>query len=63
MYQNICTHHKPHNNNENKITVFPDVMQQVTEYDVTNIWSTEPQKIMITMGKIDTSDLMMIYHP
>ena len=34
-------------------------MQKVTEYDVTNITGTQPQKNMI-MGKVDTSDLMMI---
>ena len=31
-------------------------MQQVTEYDVTNISGTQPQKNMI-MGKVGTSDL------
>ena len=35
-------------------------MQQVTEYDLTNISGTQPRKNMITMGKGDTSDLMMI---
>ena len=35
-------------------------MQYVTEYTVTNISDTRPQTNMITMGKIDTSDLMMI---
>ena len=35
-------------------------MQYVTEYDVTNISDTRPRKNMITMGKRDTSDLMMI---
>ena len=35
-------------------------MQYVTEYDVTNISDTRPRKNMITMGKVDTSDLMMI---
>ena len=35
-------------------------MQQVTEYDVTNISGTQPRKNMTTMGKVDTSDLMMI---
>ena len=35
-------------------------MQQVTEYDVTNLSGTQPRKNMITMGKVDTSDLMMI---
>ena len=35
-------------------------MQYVTEYDVINISDTRPQKNMITMGKIDTSYLMMI---
>ena len=35
-------------------------MQLVTEYDVTNISDTQPPKNMITMGKVDTSDLMMI---
>ena len=30
------------------------------EYDVTNISGTQPRKNMITMGKVDTSDLMMI---
>ena len=34
-------------------------MQQVTEYDVTHISVTQPRKNMI-MGKVDTSDLMMI---
>ena len=32
----------------------------MTEYDVTNIASTQPRKNMITMGKMDISDLMMI---
>ena len=32
----------------------------MTEYDVTNISGTQPRKNMITMGKVDTSDLMMI---
>ena len=35
-------------------------MQWVTEYHVTNISGTKPRKNMITMGKVDTSDLMMI---
>ena len=35
-------------------------MQKVTEYDVKNISDTQPRKNMITMGKVDTSDLMMI---
>ena len=30
------------------------------KYDVTNISDTQPRKNMITMGKVDTSDLMMI---
>ena len=32
----------------------------MTEYDVTNITGTQPRENMITMGKVDTSDLMMI---
>ena len=32
----------------------------VTEYDVTYISGTQPRKNMMTIGKIDTSDLMMI---
>ena len=32
----------------------------VTKYFVTNISGTQPRKYMITMGKVDTSDLMMI---
>ena len=32
----------------------------MTEHDVTNISGTQPRKNMITMGKVDTSDLMMI---
>ena len=35
-------------------------MQYVTEYDVTNIPDTRPRKNMKTMGKDDTSDLMII---
>ena len=35
-------------------------MQYVTEYDVTNISDTRPRKNMITMGKVVTSDSMMI---
>ena len=35
-------------------------MQYVTEYDATNISDTRPRKNMITMGKVDASDLMMI---
>ena len=35
-------------------------IQYVTEYNVTNISDTRPRKSMITMGKVDTSDLMMI---
>ena len=35
-------------------------MPNVTEYDATNISGTQPLKNMIIMGKIDTSDLMMI---
>ena len=35
-------------------------MQYVTEYDVTNISDTRPRKNMITIGKVDASDLMMI---
>ena len=34
-------------------------MQLLTEYDVTNISGTQPQKNMITMGKVDTSDMMI----
>ena len=55
-YPTICTHHKLHNNDDNKIPY----MQYVTEYDVANISDTRPRKNMITMGKVDTSDLMMI---
>ena len=32
----------------------------MTEHDVTNISGTQPRKNMITMGKVETSDLMMI---
>ena len=35
-------------------------MQYVTEYGVTNISDTRPRKNMITIGTVDTSDLMMI---
>ena len=35
-------------------------MQYVTEYDIINISDTRPRKNMITMRKVDTSDLMMI---
>ena len=35
-------------------------IQYVTEHDVTTISDTRPRKNMITMGKVDTSDLMMI---
>ena len=35
-------------------------MQYVTEYDVTNISDTRPRKNMITMGKVDTYDSIMI---
>ena len=35
-------------------------MQYVTEYDVTNISGTQPRQTMIRIGKVDTSDLMMI---
>ena len=35
-------------------------LQLETEYDVTNISGTQPRKNMKTMGKVDTSDLMMI---
>ena len=55
----ICTHHKLHNNDENKIPVFT-YKQYVTEYGVTNISDTRPRKNMITTGKVDTYDLMMI---
>ena len=44
-----------------QIHSFPGTyMQEVTEYDVTNISGTQPQKNIITMGKVDTSNLMMI---
>ena len=40
---------------------FPGIyMQYATENDVTNISGTWPWKNMITMGKVDTSDLMMM---
>ena len=32
----------------------------MTEYDSTTISDTQPWKNMTTMGKVDTSDLMMI---
>ena len=32
----------------------------MTEYDLTNISGTQPRKNMMTIGKVDTSDLMMI---
>ena len=35
-------------------------MQEVTEYDVLNISDTQPRNNMITMGLVDTSDIMMI---
>ena len=35
-------------------------MPYVTQYDETNISDTRPRKNMITIGKVDTSDLMMI---
>ena len=56
------THDKLHNNNENKIPVTLECylfIQKVTECDVTNISGTQPRK-NITMGKVDSSDLMMI---
>ena len=97
MYPNICTHHKLHNNDENKIPIFPGCIwindriwcnkhlkHTTTEIDnngkggyfrfdddnnmgyryILSITSTEmgtqPRKTVITMGKLDTSDLMMI---
>ena len=36
-------------------------MQQVTEYDVTNISGTQPQKNMITMGKWFDDDNKISY--
>ena len=56
-YPTISTHHKLHKNNENKIPVFPEC---IVIHDVTNISGTQPRKNVITMGKVDTSDLMMI---
>ena len=53
----ICTHHKLRNNDENKIPGM--YMQYVKESDVTNISGTQPRKNTITMGKVDTSDMMM----
>ena len=31
-----------------------------TEYDGTATWATQPQKDMSTLGKINTSDLIMV---
>ena len=59
-YPVIGTHHKLHNNNETNSRFPGTYMQWVTEYDVTNISATQPRENMITMGKVDTSDLMMI---
>ena len=63
----ICTHHKLRNNNENKIPVSQYIyiyiyiyMLYATEYDVTNTSGTQPRKNIITIGKGDTSDLIMI---
>ena len=61
MNPTIFIHHKLHNNNENKIPVFPDV------YGISDrIWcskhpSTQPRVNMIATGKVETSDLMK-YH-
>ena len=35
-------------------------MQLVTEYDETNISDTQPRINIVTMGTVDTSELMMI---
>ena len=60
MYPTICTHHKLHNNNENKIPIFPEyISQKVTEYDVKHLRHTTMEN-MIAMVKVDTSDLTMI---
>ena len=41
-YQNICTHHKLHNDNENKFRVFLErICNKRQKYDVTNISGTE----------------------
>ena len=45
------------------MSLFHDLTEyiyNVTEYDVTNISGTQPEKNIITMGKVDTSDFMMI---
>ena len=58
-YPTICTHHKLHNNDENTLPVFRNV------YAIRDRMYQTPQthdhgKNMITMGKVDNSDLMMI---
>ena len=60
-YPTICAY-KLHNNDENKIPVFPECICNTWQnmMYVTNISDTRPRKNMITMGKVDTSDLMMI---
>ena len=51
------SNHKLHNTNENKFPVFPECIYNKWQ----NMMSgTQPRKNMKTMGKVDTSDLMMI---
>ena len=60
MYPTNCTYNKLHNNNENEFPVFPECICNTWQNMMQKISGTQPRKNMTTMGKVDTSDLIMI---
>ena len=57
-YPTTCTHHKLHNDNESNA---PECNKWQNVKKIIKIfWGTQPRIDMITMGLVDTSDLIMI---
>ena len=57
----IHTHHRLHDSDGNQKPTFPGIyMTQLTAYDGTTTSGIQPWKNVTTMGKVYTSDLIMI---
>ena len=60
MYSIICIHRRLHRSNSNKNLAFPAYMKQLVEYNGKTTSDKQPRKNMTTIGKVDTSDLIMM---
>ena len=59
-YPTICTHYKLINNNKNKLPVLPECICNKWQQMMQQTYQAHNHGNMITLGKVDTSDLMMI---